>query len=98
MSIVEKKYEIHSVQKGYANRTLNIDLSETEITIKPVPNEMKEKFIGGKGFDLWLMWNSLPKDRVVKWDDPENEICISSGPLGGSIFYPGSGKSIVTTI
>ncbi|GAG91711.1 unnamed protein product, partial [marine sediment metagenome] len=39
-----------------------------------------------------------PQDKVVKWDDPENEICISSGPLGGNIFYPGSGKSIVTTI
>jgi len=59
---------------------------------------MKEKFIGGKGFDLWLMWNSLPKERELKWDDPENEICISSGPLGGSVFYPGSGKSIVTSI
>jgi len=58
---------------------------------------MKEKFIGGKGFDLWLMWNSLPK-KIVKWDDPENEICIASGPLGGTTFYPGSGKSIVTTI
>jgi len=44
------------------------------------------------------MWNSLPKDRIVNWNDPENEICISSGPLGGSIFYPGSGKSIVTSI
>ncbi|MFX1433610.1 MAG: aldehyde ferredoxin oxidoreductase family protein [Promethearchaeota archaeon] len=98
MIIAEKKYEIHEVQKGYANRTLYIDLSKNQITIKPVSDEMKEKFIGGKGFDLWLMWNSLPKDKKVKWDDPKNEICISSGPLGGSIFYPGSGKSIVTSI
>ncbi|MHA2183292.1 MAG: aldehyde ferredoxin oxidoreductase N-terminal domain-containing protein, partial [Promethearchaeota archaeon] len=88
MSILEKKYEIQDVQKGYANRTLYIDLSNNEVAIKPVTDKMKEKFIGGKGFDLWLMWNSLPKDKVVKWDDPENEICISSGPLGGSIFYP----------
>lgn len=98
MILAEKKYEIHEVQKGYANRTLYINLSKNEITIKSVTDEMKEKFIGGKGFDLWLMWNSIPKNRIVKWDDPENEICISSGPLGGSIFYPGSGKSIVTSI
>jgi len=96
--LAEKKYEIQDVQKGYANRTLYINLSNNEITIKSVSGEMKEKFIGGKGFDLWLMWNSLPKDRIIKWNDPENEICISSGPLGGSIFYPGSGKSIVTSI
>jgi aldehyde:ferredoxin oxidoreductase len=96
--LVEKKYEIREIQRGYANRILYINLTNNKIFIKPVTNEMKEKFIGGKGFDLWLMWNSLPKDRIVKWNDPENEICISSGPLGGNIFYPGSGKSIVTTI
>jgi len=98
MILAEKEYEIQEVQKGYANRTLYINLSKMEITIKPVSDEMKEKFIGGKGFDLWLMWNSIPKNRPIKWNDPENEICISSGPLGGSIFYPGSGKSIVTSI
>jgi len=96
--LAEQKYKIQEIQKGYANRTLYINLSNNEIKIKSVSDEMKEKFIGGKGFDLWLMWNSLPKDRIVKWNDPENEICISSGPLGGSIFYPGAGKSIVTTI
>jgi len=98
MILAEKRYEIYDVKKGYANRTLYIDLSKNKITIKPVTDEMKEKFIGGKGFDLWLMWNSLPKNKKVKWDDHENEICISSGPLGGSIFYPGSGKSLVTSI
>ncbi|MFX1394267.1 MAG: aldehyde ferredoxin oxidoreductase family protein [Promethearchaeota archaeon] len=84
--------------RGYTNRTLYINLTTKEIKIKPVTNEMKEKFIGGRGFDLWLMWNSLPKDRRVKWDDPENEICWATGPLGASTFYPGGGKSIVTTI
>ncbi|MFX1365961.1 MAG: aldehyde ferredoxin oxidoreductase family protein [Promethearchaeota archaeon] len=98
MILAEIKYEIQEIRRGYANRTLYINLTKNEISIKPVSEEMKDKFIGGKGFDLWLMWNSLPKDRIVKWDDPENEICISSGPCGGSIFYPGSGKSIVTSI
>ena len=92
------KYELHEVRKGYTNRTLYINLSNNNIQIKPVTDGMKENFIGGKGFDLWLMWNGLPQDKIVKWNDPENEICISSGPLGGNIFYPGSGKSIVTTI
>ena len=94
----ELSYELKPIEKGYANRTLYINLTTNEIKIKSVTDEMKEKFIGGKGFDLWLMWNSLLKDRPTKWDDPENVICIASGPLGGSTFYPGSGKSIVTTI
>jgi aldehyde:ferredoxin oxidoreductase len=59
---------------------------------------MKEKFTGGRGFDLWLLWQSLPKDRITKWDDPENEICIACGPLGGTPVYPGSGKSIAVAI
>jgi aldehyde:ferredoxin oxidoreductase len=96
--LAEEKYKLRDVQKGYVNRTLYINLSNNEIIIKPVSDEMKEKFIGGKGYDLLLMWLALPKDKIVKWNDPINEICIASGPLGGSIFYPGSGKSIVTTI
>ena len=98
MILAKKKYELRDVQKGYVNRTVYINLSNNEIVIKTVSDGMKDKFVGGKGFDLWLMWNALPKDKIVKWNDPENEICIASGPLGGSIFYPGSGKSIVTSI
>jgi aldehyde:ferredoxin oxidoreductase len=98
MVLAELKYEKTNVDKGYQNRTLYINLSTNEIKIKPVTEEMKQKFIGGKGFDLWLMWNSLPKDKIVKWNDPENEICISSGPLGGTTYYSGSGKSIVTSV
>ena len=92
------KFEEIEMEKGYTNQTLYINLSDKQIKIKPVSDEMKEKFIGGKGFDLWLMWNSLPKDRIVEWNDPENEICIATGPLGGGTVIPGSGKSIVTTI
>jgi aldehyde:ferredoxin oxidoreductase len=91
-------YELRSVDKGYANRTLYINLSENRIEIKPVTEPMKELFTGGKGFDLWLMWNSLPFDRIAKWNDPENVFCVASGPLGGTTNYPGSGKSIITSI
>jgi aldehyde:ferredoxin oxidoreductase len=96
--ITEFKYELGKAERGYNNRTLRVDLSNMKITSKPVSKDMKEKFIGGRGFDLWLLWNSLPKNRVVKWDDPENEICIACGPLGGTPVYPGSGKSIAVSI
>ncbi|TFG00704.1 MAG: aldehyde:ferredoxin oxidoreductase [Promethearchaeota archaeon] len=96
--LAELEYDPKKIVRGYTNRTLYVNLTTNEIKIKPVSKEMKEKFIGGKGFDLWLMWNALPQDNVVKWNDLENEICISSGPLGGSTYYPGAGKSIVTTI
>jgi aldehyde:ferredoxin oxidoreductase len=92
------KYKVPKIDKGYADQTLYINLSDNTIRIKPVDQRMKDTFTGGKGFDLWLMWNSLPKDKIVKWNDPENEICIATGPLGGVTQYPGAGKSIVTSI
>ncbi len=98
MAIVEFKYDLGRVDRGYNNRTLYINLSEKRIVSKPVTRKMRDTFIGGRGFGLWLLWNALPKDRAIRWNDPENEICIACGPLGGIPIYPGSGKSIVVTI
>jgi aldehyde:ferredoxin oxidoreductase len=92
------KYDLKEVDKGYNNRNLHINLTDGKIVSKPVSKEMKEIFTGGRGFCLNLLWNSLPKDRIVRWDDPENAICISCGPLGGVPSFPGCGKSIVLTI
>lgn len=89
-------YERAEVKKGYTDHSLRINLSTNEISILPIEEKIKEKFIGGKGYDLWLMWNAVSGD--TQWNDPENAICISSGPLGGTPGYPGGGKSIVTTI
>ncbi len=98
MAIVEFKYTPSKVERGYNNKTLHMDLSTMEITSKPVSQLMKDTFIGGRGFNLWLLWNALPKDRAIKWDDPKNELCIACGPLGGTPVYPGSGKSIALSI
>jgi aldehyde:ferredoxin oxidoreductase len=96
--MTEFKYDLGKVERGYNNRTLYINLSNMTIASKPVSQTMKDKFTGGRGFDLWLLWNALPKDHIVKWDEPENEICIACGPLGGTPVFPGSGKSIVVSI
>lgn len=92
----EFSYEMPTLQHGYAGQTLYVNVERGEIQAKPVTEEMKEKFIGGRGFDLWLLWHGVRDD--TRWDDPENEITISSGPCGGLTQYPGAGKSIVATI
>ena len=89
-------YKKPAIEKGYAGRHLTVDLSRSAFAIEPNAPEMKEVFIGGKGFDLWLLWNAV--SGSTKWNDAENAICIASGPLAGTPIYPGSGKSIVTTI
>ena len=98
MVIAEFEYKPSKVERGYNNRTLYVNLSNMKIASNPVSKAMKDIFVGGRGFNLWLLWNSLPKDRIAKWDDPENGICIAAGPLGGTPVYPGSGKSIAVTI
>ncbi len=89
-------YERAEVKRGYTDKSLRINLNDTQVDIAPIEEKIKEKFIGGKGYDLWLMWKAV--SGSTRWDDPENAICISSGPLGGTTGYPGGGKSIVTAI
>lgn len=92
----EYKYVLGKIEKGYNNRSLYINLSDNSIKEKEVTQLMKDKFIGGKGFGLYHLWNATTPG--TKWNDPENEIVISSGPVGGITQYPGSGKSLVVTL
>ena len=94
--LAEYKYELGKVDKGYTNRSLYINISDNKIESKPVTQFMKDKFVGGKGFGLWGLWNgTTPK---TKWNDPENEIVIAGGPVCGITQYPGTGKSLVCSI
>jgi len=92
----EYTYEALPVERGYTGQTLYVNLSDNSIAARPVTDVMKEKFIGGRGFGLWLLWHGVKDD--TKWNDPENEIVISSGPIGGITQYPGCGKSLVVAI
>jgi aldehyde:ferredoxin oxidoreductase len=89
-------YEPGTVERGYADRTLQVDLSENRIETKPVTEVMKNVFIGGRGFGLRLLWDTV--NRSTKWNDPENAIVIGNGPLCGLTSYPGAGKSLVVSL
>jgi aldehyde:ferredoxin oxidoreductase len=81
---------------GYTKRTLFIDLDTMSVKEKPITDEMIEVFTGGRGFGLYYLWHAItPK---TKWNDPDNAIIISPGPVAGNTQYAGSGKSIVVTL
>jgi aldehyde:ferredoxin oxidoreductase len=84
------------VEHGYADRTLHVDLGERSIEVRPVTAYMKDVFTGGKGFDLYLMWQSVR--GPIAWDDPGNGLYFSAGPLAGTPYFSGSGKCLVTGI
>ncbi|MEZ7891452.1 MAG: aldehyde ferredoxin oxidoreductase C-terminal domain-containing protein [Candidatus Wallbacteria bacterium] len=89
-------YPKTKIEKGYSNQTLYINLTTNEIKIKPVTQQMKDIFIGGRGFGLKLLWDAVNEN--TKWNSPENEIIISPGPVAGITQYPGAGKSLVVSI
>jgi len=94
--IAEMPYDHKVAEKGYTGETLYVNVGTGEMEARPVTDRMKETFIGGRGFGLWRLWNAV--EPSTTWDDPRNEIVISSGPVGGTTAYPGSGKSIVVSL
>ena len=94
--VKEFLYDIPPIDRGYSDKTLYINLSDQTIRIKDVPSSMKEKFIGGKGYGLKYLWEATTP--TTKWNDPENEIIISGGPVCGVTQYSGTGKSLVVTL
>ncbi|OIO99947.1 MAG: aldehyde:ferredoxin oxidoreductase [Bacteroidetes bacterium CG2_30_32_10] len=92
----EFNYKLAPIDKGYNNRTLYINVSDNTVKEKPVTQFMKDKFVGGRGFGLKLLWDGTKP--TTKWNDPENEIIISGGPICGITQYSGTGKAIVVSI
>jgi len=92
----EYSYDLHPVDRGYANRTLYINLDNNSIHEKPVTSQMKDLFTGGRGFALKLLWDAV--DPETTWNDPQNELVIANGPICGITAYPGSGKSTIVTL
>ncbi|MCE5201303.1 MAG: aldehyde:ferredoxin oxidoreductase [Synergistaceae bacterium] len=90
----EWSYEPAKIHRGYSKETLYVGLGNKDGNYKfekrPVSEDMIEKFTGGRGFGLRLLWNAV-KD-TTKWNDPENEIVIAGGPFCGITQYPGAGK------
>jgi aldehyde:ferredoxin oxidoreductase len=89
-------YEPAPVERGYTDRSLHIRLGENRVEAREVPALVREKFIGGKGYGLKLLWDAVKPS--TRWNDPENAIIVAGGPVCGITQYPGSGKSLVCTI
>jgi aldehyde:ferredoxin oxidoreductase len=90
------KYERARVAGGYTDRILRVNLGTREIAIQELPPDFKNKYIGGRGYALKLIWDGT--SRETRYDSPENILVMASGPLGNEPGFPGTGKFIVGTI
>ena len=71
---------------------LEIDLSAGEITKKEFSEEIRKKFIGGRGLGTFYI-NSLVEENIDALS-PENPLVFATGPLTGSAA-PTSGRYMV---
>ncbi|MGQ9616951.1 MAG: aldehyde ferredoxin oxidoreductase family protein [Spirochaetota bacterium] len=68
--------------KGYRGTILRIDLSSGKVTKEELPISLIERWIGGKGFGIYLNYreNLMLKDAL----EPQNKIFIVTGPGAGT--------------
>ncbi len=89
-------YSAAPIAGGTTDRILRIDLSTNELSIQELPPDFKEKYIGGRGYALKLIWDET--DENTRFDSPENLLIMAGGPLCNEPKFPGTGKFIVGTI
>ncbi|MFC1525720.1 aldehyde ferredoxin oxidoreductase C-terminal domain-containing protein [Candidatus Latescibacterota bacterium] len=84
------------VAGGYTDRILWVDLSANEISVQQLAPDFKEKYIGGRGYAIKLIWDGTTGD--TRYDSDENILVMAGGPLCNEPAFPGTGKFIVGTI
>ena len=89
-------YTPRTVEGGYTDRILNVNLDTNEINILKLPPDYKHKYIGGRGYALKIIWDNT--NSKTKYDSNENVLVMAGGPLCGDPRFPGSGKFIVGSI
>jgi len=60
-----------------------IDLSSGTIESRPIPLEIRRKYLGGRGLDAYLLYNHT--EAGVDPLGPDNALLISAGILGGTL-------------
>ena len=96
MDITSINYEKSSLDRGYTDRLLRIDLTDRTITIERISPEMKEMFVGGRGYCLKLVYDGT--NEKTRYDSPENVLALAGGPFCGESGFAGTGKFIIGSI
>jgi len=66
-----------------------VDLSNRQVDVKPIPKELRQRYLGGRGIDMYLLYNHVRPG--IDPMSPENVLLVSAGLLAGSPA-PASGR------
>ena len=78
---------------GYANKIAHVDLTQGKVEFKPIPEDFKRKYIGGRGLGVKYVFDNGPKVDALS---PENILCFMNGPLTGSEANMSGRMAVVT--
>ena len=59
-----------------------IDLNDNSVTVKDIPKTVTDRYLGGRGIDMYLLYNLL--ETGIDPLSPENVLLISAGLLTGT--------------
>jgi aldehyde:ferredoxin oxidoreductase len=90
------KYTKEPLNHGYANQILDIDLGNGKIDLQPLPPQIRDFFIGGRGLGLYLLHKKVNAKTTAH--DPENPLIFAPGPLGGIPQFPGTSKCMAISL
>ncbi|MEM4727756.1 MAG: aldehyde ferredoxin oxidoreductase family protein [Candidatus Bathyarchaeia archaeon] len=80
--------------KGWNGRLLRFNLTTGKKNVEEYPRDLAERFVGGRGFAVKLLWDELrPGTDPLS---PENILIFAAGPLTGYAL-PSSGKLVVAS-
>ncbi|MDW8326526.1 MAG: aldehyde ferredoxin oxidoreductase family protein [Anaerolineales bacterium] len=78
---------------GYADRIGHVDLSAGTVEYKPIPEDWKRKYIGGRGLGVRYVFEAGPQVDPL---GPDNLLCFMNGPLTGTEANMSGRMAIVT--
>lgn len=71
--------------KGFYGKLLRIDLTNRRYQAESIPEEVLEKYLGGKGLGSYLLLQEVPANAEPL--GPENKLIFTVGPATGSGFF-----------
>ena len=77
--------------KGYANKILHVDLTNSQIWVEEPPASFYRRYLGGQGFVAYYLLKEVPKGADPL--GPDNRLVFATGPYTG-VPFAGSGRSV----
>jgi len=94
------------IKGGYVNKILTVNLADNTIREEPINPAVAEKYIGGKGYALYVFYYKYLKEYMAKGISPkdidplgpENVLAFTTGPITGVAGAPSPGRHHVMAL